>query len=116
MMRWMVLAVLASSGCIPLVPHYSPQYPTRSNVESRLESFPIAEKTRREDVLLRLGEPDGTSNHQRIFIYRWTKVIGFIPGYYASVPIPRDTVLTIEFDEEGVVKKVESQGRFGSGF
>ena len=104
-------AVLVCSGCIPTVPHYSPQYPTRSNVESRLDDFPILGRTRREEILLCWGEPDATSDHQRVFIYRWTKIVAVIPGQYSAVPIPWDTLLRVEFDDRGIVTKMERHGR-----
>lgn len=91
------------TGCIPVVPHYSASLPTRSNVEWQLRDFPIVGTSSREDVLLRFGEPDATQHRQATFVYRWTKMIGLIPGYYSSTPIGAYYELDIDFDERGVV-------------
>jgi hypothetical protein len=68
--------------------------------------------TSKEDVLLKLGEPDGVWKDERYFLYRWMSVRG---GYviwltdYGADGITLDTKrcdLLIEFDDEGVVKRI----------
>jgi hypothetical protein len=97
-------------GCIPVVPHYSASLPTRSNVEWQLRDFPVPGTSTREEVLLRFGEPDATRHRQATFVYRWRKMIGLIPGYWSSTPIPADFELEIDFDERGVVSALRGNG------
>ncbi len=106
----LVLVACVLQGCLPLVPHYGPECPTRSNVEWQLRDFPVLGATSREDVLLRFGEPDTTEHRQATFVYRWTKVVGVIPGYYSSVPITAHYDLFVDFDERGVVSALRGNG------
>ncbi len=68
------------------------------------EPLAIGQSTR-EEVLLRLGEPDEALESGTIFLYRWTEVRGFIVfGGYGSavaVPFPGHRNLRLEFDGTG---------------
>lgn len=61
-------------------------------------------KTTREEVLLRLGEPDEVLNGGAIFIYQWTEARGFIAfgaqGGAVAIPFPGHRRLWLEFDAE----------------
>ena len=67
--------------------------------------------TTREEVLLRLGEPDFTLNEQSIFAYSWTRVQGyfFIGGGYSGAggPVGKTTLLMLEFDSMNLLKRFE---------
>jgi len=56
----------------------------------------------REDVLLRLGEPDEVLEGGRVLVYRWTEARGFFAaaGAYGggvAVPFPGHRALRLEF-------------------
>jgi hypothetical protein len=59
----------------------------------------------REDVLLRLGEPDEVLAGGSVFIYQWTEASGIVVlgGYTsaATIPIPGHRDLWLEFDAQG---------------
>jgi hypothetical protein len=56
----------------------------------------------REDVLLRLGEPDEVLEGGRVLVYRWTEARGFFAAASAygggvAVPFPGHRALRLEF-------------------
>jgi hypothetical protein len=55
----------------------------------------------REDVLLRLGEPDEVLDGGKVLVYRWTETRGFLAaGSYGggvAVPFPGHRALRLEF-------------------
>lgn len=56
----------------------------------------------REDVLLRLGEPDEVLEGGRVLVYRWTEARGFFAaaggyGGGVAVPFPGHRALRLEF-------------------
>jgi hypothetical protein len=55
----------------------------------------------REDVLLRLGEPDEVLDGGKVLVYRWTETRGFLAaGSYGGgveVPFPGHRALRLEF-------------------
>lgn len=59
----------------------------------------------RQDVLLRLGEPDEVLEGGTVYLYRWTEVRGYfiILGYgnAATIPFPGPRHLRLDFDAEG---------------
>jgi hypothetical protein len=86
----------------------------RGKIEESDMFFLESTKTTREDVLLRFGEPDLILNQDRILIYHWTVSHGywFVGGGYSSAggPIPKDYLIMLEFDEQGLLKKHERTG------
>jgi hypothetical protein len=74
-------------------------------------TFMVKETTSKEEVLLKLGEPDLVMNQERIFVYRWEMVAAyfFVGGYGAGAagPIPRPHFLIIEFNDKNVVSRHE---------
>lgn len=73
-------------------------------------------KTTRDEILLRFGEPDLILNQDRIMIYHWSVSHGywFVGAYYSGAggPIPKDYLFMIEFDENGVLNRLEKIGSF----
>ena len=55
----------------------------------------------REDVLLRLGEPDEVLEGGRVLVYRWTEVRGFFAaggyGGGVAIPFPGHRAVRLEF-------------------
>lgn len=99
------MALLGSMGCL-IWP-----FPTGGLISGRgritpqyAEPLTIGQSTR-EEVVLRLGEPDEALESGTIFLYRWTEVRGFIVlgGYGSAVaaPFPGHRYLRLEFDGTG---------------
>jgi outer membrane protein assembly factor BamE (lipoprotein component of BamABCDE complex) len=71
--------------------------------------------TTREEVLLQFGEPDAALRTEQVFVYRWSRIQGYVPwaigGYYTGaagiIIVPRVHLLLIEFDEGGRVTRFE---------
>jgi hypothetical protein len=58
----------------------------------------------REDVLLRLGEPDEVQAGGKVLVYRWTEMRGFVAvgayGSAAAVPLRGHRALRLEFGDD----------------
>jgi hypothetical protein len=67
----------------------------------------------REDVLLRLGEPDRVLEGGRILVYRWTEVRGFLAfggnGGAVAIPFPGHRQVRLEFGPDGRLARVATQ-------
>lgn len=118
--------VFLCEGCvvIPTLEHYSHGFDTRGSIDENILQFIRADTTTKEEILLKLGEPEFTWQDERKFLYHWTMVRGYIAwaiggGYTGSVgihQIPRDYLLLVEFDENNIIKRYEikSGGLFSS--
>lgn len=106
-----VLLSTALTGCIVVPLSERPSPDRRQNITGEVPAFIVAGVTTRADVLLRLGEPDGTSAHDLQFTY--TKGVqtggqallmcaaaGCIGGSFSKMDYDR---LTIQFDDKNVV-------------
>ena len=80
-------------------------------------------KTTREEVLLRYGEPSLVLNDQKILVYKWMVLAGgyvwvvVIPPFGGAVgggDIPKEYVVTLEFDGEGRLVRFELSGSIWS--
>jgi len=82
--------------------------------DSDKTTFMVKDTTSKEDVLLKLGEPDLVLNRERIFVYRWEMVAAyFVVGGYgggAVGPIQRTNFLIIEFNDKNTVSRHEVRG------
>lgn len=71
-----------------------------------------AGSTTREEVLLRLGEPDGVEQGGRILVYRWTEVRGFFAaggnGSAVVIPFPGHRQVRFEFDGDARLLRVDT--------
>ncbi len=77
-----------------------------------------AGSTRKEEVLLRLGEPGRAWKDQRNFLYLWRVVIGYvhwveIGGGIRTDPVSKTYLLLIEFDEKDIVKRYDIKSKKG---
>lgn len=63
----------------------------------------------REQVLLRLGEPDWTARRQRVFVYTWWVTRGALLIFFRPVPIDEKRhFLLMEFGEDGLIRRHET--------
>lgn len=67
----------------------------------------------REEVLLRLGEPDEVLEGGKVLIYRWTEARGFLAmGGYGSgvlIPLPGHRAVRLEFGADARLVRLEFQ-------
>jgi len=105
-----LVLVLFSSACI-VIP--TPEHRDHGRVpcDDEKTTFMVKDTTSKEEVLLKLGEPDLVLNRERIFVYRWEMVAAyfFVGGYYAATggPIQRPHFLILEFDDKNMVVRHE---------
>jgi hypothetical protein len=96
------------NGCviIPTPEHGGPE--RMALLEKEPFAFFVPAKTTREEVLLKLGEPDFAKRKGQIFVYYWEMIAGYwgLFGGYTGVigAIPRKHLFGVEFDESGIVK------------
>jgi hypothetical protein len=94
---------------IPVSPHVKLG---RSEVETSKISFIKIDTTKREDLLLKLGEPDGVALNEKVFIYHWTNVVAWYGvsgggGVAATGDISREEYFLVGFNEHNTVRKKE---------
>ncbi len=117
------LAVFA--GCI-VIPIPTPEHGLlegRGEIAESDISFLKEGETTREEVVLRFGEPDLVLHDQRILVYHWEVVHGYVyvavggPGGAAGdeEPIPKTYLIMLEFDEKGRLKRFERSGSIWRG-
>ena len=110
-----VMMFIFSAGCyilpIPTLEH-SGSHTSRSPIkEERLEFIEVG-STKKEEILLNLGDPDIVSVEQKVFEYMWMTKTGFWPGFWTG-RAPHYNLgkpcflhfytLRIDFDENGIV-------------
>lgn len=102
--------VAVLTGCpVPLVPRY--EGGSRQNVGERMPDFIVEGTTTRDDLLLRMGEPDGRGPEDRWFAYgsRYNEggvlFIAGAPGGVGGVGVSsiRYRRIVVRFDDRGVV-------------
>lgn len=69
--------------------------------------------TTREEVLLRLGEPDAVEGGGQLLVYRWTEARGFFAltgggGQALVIPFPGHRQVRFHFDEKARLERVET--------
>jgi hypothetical protein len=105
-----LLLILFSSACM-VIPTPEHRLGGRVPCDDEKTTFIVKEKTSKEEMLLKLGEPDLVLNRERIFVYRWEMVAAYfvVGGYGAGAigPISRPYFLIIEFNEKNVVSRHE---------
>ena len=110
------IAILISAlctGCVMIIPTLEHvEGPTRGVIEQETLGSIRAGVTTREEVLLRLGEPDVVMRNERLFGYHWVTVWGkFFVAYGGAGgggPLWQTRYLALfEFDEKGIVKRHE---------
>lgn len=92
---------------------YVPHIPTTASHRGPIDDNTIASLkagvTTREDVLLRFGCPTLCSEDEKLFKYCWriargALIIAFFT-YFDVKPIMSIDCLSVEFDEQGIIKK-----------
>ena len=105
-----LLFILFSSACM-VIPTPEHRVIGRVPCDDEKTIFMVKDTTSKEEVLLKLGEPDLVLSHERIFVYRWEMVAAyfFVGGYGAGAagPIQRPHFLIIEFDDKNIVVRHE---------
>lgn len=111
MRKYLIILLLLFSSCI-IIP--LPAHKIKGNVFIAPETIIFLKPgtTLREEVLLKLGDPDGVALQQRIFIYHWTVskgIVGVTGGYtYGAVTdITQERFFLISFNQDNTVKKFE---------
>ncbi len=115
-----VMMFIFSAGCslpigLPIpMPEHSGSHTSRSPIkEERLEFVEVG-STKKEEILLNLGDPNIVSEEQRVFEYMWMTKTGF---WTSGVLMQEGTfnhflgelwfshwyTLRIDFDEDGIV-------------
>jgi hypothetical protein len=105
--------MLFSSACI-VIPTPEHRIQGRVPCDEEKTTFMVKDTTSKEELLLKLGEPDLILNHERIFVYRWEMVAAYFfvggAGGGAGGPIQRTNFLIIEFDDKNRVIRHEVRG------
>ena len=95
------------------VPHPETPMHMRPGVSGPADwAFVRAAATRREEVLLALGEPDLRWRDDRVFAYHWdgTELLIIIASRNGNViDVPKQHFLLIGFDAQGVVTQIEER-------
>ena len=105
-----LLLILFSYACM-IIP--TPEHRDHGRVpcDDEKTTSLVKDTTSKEEVLLKLGEPDLVLDREKIFVYRWEMVAAyfFVGGYYAAAggPIHRSHFLIIEFDDRNIVARHE---------
>jgi hypothetical protein len=110
LLLWSTGTILAgASGCVLPVPHYGAPSTDRlrQNVVQELRRFPEPGVSTREDVLIRLGEPDRAETDEGRFFYEWNRIVLVwgIGGYFGGMLgwVTQHQQLAVDFDAEGIV-------------
>jgi len=108
-----LILILFSSACI-VIPTPEHRIQGRVPCDEEKTTFMVKDTTSKEEVLLKLGEPDLVLNRERIFVYRWEMVAAYFfvggAGGGAGGPIQRTNFLIIEFDDKNRVIRHEVRG------
>ena len=105
-----LLLILFSYACV-VIP--TPEHRDHGRVpcDDGKTTFMVKDTTNKEEVLLKLGEPDLVLDREKIFVYRWEMVAAyfFVGAYYSGGggPIHRSHFLIIEFDDRNIVARHE---------
>jgi hypothetical protein len=109
--RLALLVAIAMPGCIIIPTPESVLLEGRGVIEEADGAFLAAGEVRREDVLLRFGEPDLVVDEDRVLAYHWARAQGWLfVGAYpggAVMPIPKHRYLVLEFDPAGLLQRYE---------
>ncbi len=111
------LSLMLWVGCImPLPRHVPMEAGTRGPIEAEHLAFLEVGSTTKEEVALKLGEPDHVFKEGREFVYRWESIAG---GWAWGTPYGGGdgdlgemiSSVRIEFDEKGVLSAIHRDSR-----
>ena len=111
------LILIVATGCVLPIPRPETRVAeSRRPLQSDANSF-LAAGVARDDVLLKLGEPDYIWNDGRTLIYAWTTTkltllvaaSGGYQGAAGALDAPINYALRIDFDPEGRVQRWETR-------
>ena len=104
-----IICVLFSSCIILPLPAHREE--VRVFIRPGMIAFIRPDTTLREEVLLKLGEPDGVALHERVLIYQWTASKGFagVGGTYSAAvtDITQKQFFLVNFNPDNTVRKME---------
>lgn len=104
------ILVLLFSSCI-IIPLPAHREEGRVFIKSEMIQFIHRDTTLRDEVLLKLGDPDGVALQERILIYQWTAskgIVGLVGAYNAAVTdINQKQFFLISFNPDNTVQKME---------
>jgi outer membrane protein assembly factor BamE (lipoprotein component of BamABCDE complex) len=103
------IAFLHLGGCaiIPTPEHYCGECRTRGKISKEILQFIHVGSTRKEEVLLKLGEPDRVWKDERAFLYLSQMTVAIIGSVGSAAGIPRTHLVFIEFNKDNVVNRFE---------
>lgn len=115
-----ILISALGAGCVIIPTKEYVTGPTRGRIEQETLASIRDGATTREEVLVRLGEPDVVMRNERLFAYHWVTSTGYLfvapvpggpyggggGGYEGPLWQTRYLAL-VEFDEQGIVKRHE---------
>ena len=102
-----IIFYLVCAGCsrgfaIP-IPEHAADYSHRKPIGEESLGFLEVGSTKREEVLLTLGLPEYTYDHERTFVYQWDTASGVREGFKEFLSY-KTYKLFIVFDDIGIVK------------
>jgi len=110
MKKLIFIPMLMFSSCI-IIPLPAHRTEGRVFVKPEMIQFIRIDTTLRNEVLLRLGNPDGVALQQQVLIYHWTVskgIVGVGGGYSAAVrDITQERFFLISFNPNNTVRKME---------
>ncbi len=109
----LVATCLALAGClypVAYIPYHAPTRGSRLGPDQESIEWLRTAPTR-EQVLLRLGEPDWATEEQRFFAYTWRASWGFILSGSSGELTGFRHFLFVEFDGDGKVRRIETKAQ-----
>lgn len=107
-----LLIGMTCSGCIGYIPLNMADPATRQNVNEEMILSITPGQTTRQEILLKLGEPDESSFYGTELTYDWSRIKG-IAWIYFGMPVGTNIAeksrLIIYFDDKGVVSRTKSE-------
>lgn len=103
-----ILLLLYSCLIVPLPSH---REEGRVFIKPETIAFVVTGQTSREEILLRLGDPDAVALDQAVFIYEWTPTVGYAavggPGAAAVSNIQDKHFYLVAFGKDNKVIRHE---------
>jgi hypothetical protein len=98
----LLLPLLLAAGCVYIPTPSHGHLGGHGAIGEEEASALVPGRTNREAVLFRLGEPDATLLADRLFVYTWQEIRGYIIAQ-GSGPVPARRTFLVLFDDAGYV-------------